>query len=64
MTRDVDAQVAHRLNGVRVHLGRLRPGAQHLDVLTENGSRKALGHLAAGGIRDAQKENLPGHARS
>jgi hypothetical protein len=56
VSREIHADFAHHLDRVRVDLGGLAPSALDCNPPSEELSRKPLGHLAARGVRDAEKE--------
>src|SRR4029079_18387490 len=51
---DVDAELSHRLDRERPHLGGLRPRAVGLEAVAAEGAQQALGHLRAGTVVGAQ----------
>ena len=50
MARDVDAELTHHANRFRTDRGRMRSGAENLEVVASKLPQKALRHLAARGI--------------
>ena len=66
VTRDVDADFGHHLDGERVKAVRYDPGAECLDIVVPQVTAETLGHLAAAGVPGAKKENaaLPAHQSS
>ena len=57
MSRYVDADLGHGLDGIRIDLGRVRAGAHDIDVLAKDAASQALRHLAAGGVGDAEEQD-------
>ena len=53
---DVDPLLGHDLDGERMELARLRPGAYSLDVTSPDVAQEALRHLTAGRVVSADEE--------
>src|SRR6185369_3709946 len=53
----IDADLAHGLDGERVHARGLRARARHLEAVARLGAEEALRHLAAGGVVSAEEED-------
>ena len=53
---DVDADLRHHGNGVRIHARRLTAGALNVHTIAKQVTRQPFRHLAAGGIGDAEKD--------
>jgi hypothetical protein len=57
VSADIDADVGHGMYRERVNACCLGPGAGDLESISRQRAQKALGHLAAGRIVRAEKED-------
>ena len=57
MPAEIDAGLCHGADGERVHARDLGSGAGDLEPVSRQRAEKALGHLAAGRVVRAEKED-------